>query len=200
MEKLKLKIEEMIAVVLAILMMYLDDLWDIIKTVVITCVVCFLITHFVVMPVRVNGTSMYPTLYNNSIGFSSVISTKIEQIERFDIVIVHLDDKNENLVKRVIGLPNETIEYIDDVLYVNGTAIEETFLDQQYCDSQKILRGLTNFTGDFSYQLGENEYFCLGDNRPVSSDSRFYGPFSSEQIIAKGVFAILPISQFGLAQ
>ena len=200
MEKLIIKLEEMLAVALAALMMYLDDIWDIIKTVVVTFLVCFVITHYIAMPVRVDGTSMYPNLYNDSIGFSSVISTRIEAIERFDVVIVHLQDKNENLVKRVIGLPNETIEYIDDVLYVDGIKVDEPFLDKNYCESQIMLRGLNNFTSDFTYTLADNEYFCLGDNRAVSQDSRFYGPFSSGQIIAKGVFTIFPLSKFGFCQ
>ena len=63
-----------------------------------------------------------------------------------------------------------------------------------------MLRGLNNFTSDFTYTLADNEYFCLGDNRAVSQDSRFYGPFSSQQIIAKAVFTIFPLSKFGFCQ
>lgn len=79
------------------------------------------------MPIVVNGSSMYPTLQDKSYGFSNIFSRRVSGIERFDIVVVYLESRDENLVKRVIGLPNETITFTNDTLYVNGTPIDQPF-------------------------------------------------------------------------
>ncbi len=200
METLKLKITEFLGTFFIAILIYLDDILDTIVTVITTVVVCLIVTHFIFMPVRVKGTSMYPTLYDQSIGFSNIIGRNISGLQRFDIVIIHIDEKDENLVKRVIGLPNETISYTKGVLYIDGRVVEEEFLDQNYVKQQLEFSYHDYFTDDFTYTLSDDEYFCMGDNRLVSSDSRVYGPFSSDEIISKGVFIIYPFSKFGLAQ
>ncbi len=200
MEGLKLKITELFATAFMWLMIYLDEIKDMIVTIVTTMIICLIITHFFFMPVRVKGTSMYPTLYNGSIGFSSIINRKVNGIKRFDIVIIYVEEKGENLVKRVIGLPGETITYNKGILYVDGVAVEEYFLDEEYVKQQVSLSYHDYFTDDFTYSLGEDEYFCLGDNRLVSSDSRFYGPFNSKELVSKDIFIIYPFDKFGLAK
>lgn len=127
---------------------------------------------------------MYPTLHDGDRGFSFIITRNIN-IERFDICVVDGDDIDYLLVKRVIGLPGETIEYIDNKLYVNGEYIEEDFLSQEVN------------TYDFSITLGENEYYCLGDNRENSNDSRHYGAFKKEEIKSTKFFIYYPFSDFG---
>ncbi|MBR0137795.1 MAG: signal peptidase I, partial [Erysipelotrichaceae bacterium] len=94
-----------------------------------------------------------------------------------------------------------TITYSDGRLYVDGTEIEETFLDQQYIEEymKEHYNSEGFFTKDFSITLGEDEYFCMGDNRRVSQDSRYYGPFSKDDILSIGVFALWPLSEFGSA-
>lgn len=149
--------------------------------------------NFVIRPIQVKGSSMYPTLQNGSLGVSNLLGYNMNGIKRFDIVIVYLEDKKEYLVKRVVGLPNETVAYIDGRLYVNGEAVAEDFLDQNYRDS---------YEGDFMEDvapvtLAADEYFCLGDNRPHSTDSRYYGPFKESKIMSKGVFIFYPFEAFG---
>lgn len=147
-------------------------------------VLAFFLQAFILFPCVVDGTSMDPNLKNNDFGYSFKIS-KLFGINRFDIVVISVDDvKDKMLVKRVIGLPNETIKYENNKLYVNGEYIEEPFINNKY-------------TNDFSYTLGDNEYFCLGDNRDVSRDSRYYGPFSIEDIISVHVLVVYPLSNFG---
>ncbi len=200
MESIRLKITELVAAAFMWILIYLDDIKDMIVTVVTTMIVCLIITRFFFMPVRVKGTSMYPTLYNGSIGFSSIISRRVSGIERFDIVIIYVEEKDENLVKRVIGMPGETISYNKGTLYIDGDPIEEYFLDDEYVKQQVELSYHDYFTDDFTYTLAEDEYYCLGDNRLVSSDSRFYGPFNSKDIISKDIFIIYPFEKFGLAE
>ena len=96
----------------------------------------------------------------------------------------------------MIGLPGETIEYRQDQLLVNGEAVAEDFFDQDYKRSQSA-NG--SFTQDFGpVTLADDEYFMLGDNRPYSSDSRWYGPFKKEQIKAKDVVVLFPFQQIGV--
>lgn len=169
------------------------ELIDLIKTMVFSLIVVFLITTFVAKPVKVNGDSMYPQVKDEQVGFSMVFGKN--QIERFDIVVVYIEEANKYLVKRVIALPNETVSYKDSQLYINGVAVDEAFLDEDYVSSQSSTR---SFTGDLEITLGEGEYFLLGDNRPYSKDSRSYGAFHQEDIISKGLFVLYPFNEFGV--
>ena len=130
---------------------------------------------------------MYPTYKDGQIGVS-VIPSK-ENIERFDVVIVK-DSDGKMIVKRVIGMPGETLSYKDDVLYIDGISTAETFLDKEY-----VALCSKPFTFDIEpLTLGKDEYYCLGDNRRISRDSRYYGPFQSDDIVSKGVY-VLPFGQ-----
>jgi len=134
---------------------------ELIPYVVITLVVLF-IRMYIVSPVRVDGNSMYPTLNNGEF----LLLTKFDKsYDRFDIVV--LKYRNQKLVKRIIGLPGEHVEYKNNKLYVNGKVIEENF---------KLFE-----TKDFNItELGydvipDNYYFVVGDNRGASLDSRKIG-------------------------
>ena len=106
------------------------QIFDFIRTFVISLIAVFLITQFIIKPIRVDGNSMYPTLNNNELGIASVFKTYNQDIKRFDIVIIKLESK-EYLIKRVIGMPNEVIEYKDNILYINNEAVSEEFLNEE---------------------------------------------------------------------
>lgn len=166
---------------------------DFIKEVGISLLVVLLVMHFIAKPVIVKGSSMYPTLQDGDFAFSNILGVKMNKISRFDIVIIHIPEKNEYIVKRVIGLPGETVEYKDDKLYIDGEYVEEPFLDESYTSTY------SQFTSDIeSITLGDDEYYCLGDNRPNSSDSRVYGPFKKDKITSKGLFIFFPFKDFNL--
>lgn len=174
------------------------DLLDFGITLLISFTAVFLLVSYVVRPIRVEGNSMYPTLESDSLGFSNIIGRNTSGIDRFDIVVIKVsnDEGTKYLVKRVIGLPGDTIRYESGVLYVNGEVTEEPFLDSNYVTSYG---GIGTFMGNLSeITLGDDEYYCLGDNRPVSRDSRYYGPFKGTDIISKGAFIIFPLSDFGV--
>ena len=143
--------------------------------------VVVLIKTFLVSPIRVNGASMNPTLNDKDIMLLDEISYRFSDIERFDIVVVKEED--EYLIKRVIGLPGETVEYKNDKLYIDGKYVKEDFKHKE--------------TFDFSTTLGKDEYFIMGDNRTNSTDSRVFGPISRDKIMGKTSLTILPISRFG---
>ncbi|MDO5108870.1 MAG: signal peptidase I [Erysipelotrichaceae bacterium] len=159
------------------------------------CLAAVLLTvNFILRPIQVKGSSMYPTLTNGAVGVSNLLGYRMDGISRFDIVIIYMEDKNEYLVKRCIGLPGETIHAADGIVYINGEPVDQEFLNTEYAET---FDGV--FMGDFEpVTLGEDEYFCMGDNRPHSTDSRYYGPFSKDMIVSKGVFILFPFSGFGV--
>lgn len=157
--------------------------------------VTFVTFHYILLPVKISGDSMYPTLKNDENALMDAWHTKKDEIGRFDIVVIDSIDLDKYIVKRVIGLPGEKIEYIDDQLYIDGKFYAEDFLDQQYIRQIKEEKGLSQFTDDFQIQLGDNEIFVLGDNRIASLDSRVLGPFSYDKIIARNGIILYPFSE-----
>ena len=173
------------------------ELLDLFRTVLI-CVVCvFICTNFFFKPVRVEGDSMKPTLLDGEYGFSNVFSILNEDYERFDIVVVNHEADDSLWVKRIIGLPGETVEYKDQKLYINGEYMEEPFLDEEYIKEQTA-GGLVPFTQDFGpVVVGEDEVFLMGDNRLVSHDSRAVGCFKIDDLVSKSVFVYFPFNKIG---
>ncbi|OCN05546.1 hypothetical protein A4S06_08245 [Erysipelotrichaceae bacterium MTC7] len=144
----------------------------------------------IVRIVYVEGSSMYPTLENGEMGLTGILSRYLGHIERFDIVTTYDHEEQKSLTKRIIGLPGETIQYRDDMLYINGEVVDEYFLDERY-KSKQTNHGIEKFTSDFGpLVLGEDEYFLCGDNRRVSRDSRMFGAVKRSDIISKGLFVI----------
>ena len=157
-----------------------DLFWFFIKALVLVVI----LINFVFIPCVVNGSSMNPTYSEGEYGYSFTITKKLG-INRFDTAVIRASASNEKLlVKRVIGMPNDTLEYKDNKLYINGVYYEEPFLGDVTTPDMKVV-------------LGENEYYCLGDNRNVSRDSRFYGPFDGGQIVSTHLMIIYPFSRFG---
>ena len=132
---------------------------------VVAVIMCMLVLRTIFKPVIVQGISMEPTYHENQY----IIGHWFYDLNRFDCVTVNVDDLQ--LIKRIVGLPGETIEYKDNVLYVNGTVVDDPYGN--------------GITKDFSITLGADEYFCMGDNREHSKDSRSYGAFKYDQIAAK---------------
>ena len=149
-------------------------------TIIICLVIAKLITSFVFLSVMVDGSSMYPTLSNGDKAITDGLFYKIGRIDRFDIVIVEHKKFEDKLVKRVVGLPGETIEYRDSVLYVNGKKVEENFLPDG-------VETKMSYGNDIKITLGDDEYYVLGDNRENSTDSRVLGPIKKSQIKGRGI-------------
>lgn len=151
---------------------------------IIIIVVVLLIKHYVITPIKVNGNSMNNTLKNKDIMILDKISYRFQEIERFDIVVIKKG--NDYLIKRVIGLPGETVEYKNNKLYINGKNIDEKFIHEK--------------TNDFIMEdkIPDDCYFVVGDNRPVSNDSRYIGVINKKDILGKTSLVIFPFSRFGV--
>ena len=148
---------------------------------VVIIILVLIIKSNVVAPIRVNGRSMYSTLKNGDIMILDIIGYRTSELKRFNIVVI--DNGKDYLIKRVIALPNEEIEYKDNKLYINGKLIKD-----------KYGKGKTK---DFKVKLKKDEYFVLGDNREDSLDSRYYGPFNKKRILGKTSFTVFPFNRFG---
>lgn len=167
---------------------------EFLKSLITSLILVLLVTNFILKPIKVNGSSMFPTLNDQALGFSNILAYELFGLNRFDVVIVYVESMDEYLVKRVIALPNETIEFKQDILYINGTAVAEGFINPAYL--QQIKTPTRNFTMDFGpVTLAENEVFLMGDNRPFSSDSRIFGSFKLDAILSKDIYIFFPLHQ-----
>lgn len=153
--------------------------------------------HFVFTPVVVKGDSMDPTLIDGE----RVIALKNTEIKRFDIVTFPApDDPGKNYIKRVIGLPGDTIEYKNDELYINGKEYEEPYLDEfkgELEDDQPLTSDFTLNDLFGAEKVPEGELFVLGDNRRISKDSRIIGMIKEKNIMADVKFVFWPLDRFG---
>ena len=188
----------------------LEDILDFVKVFVISAIVILLFVNFVAHPVRVDGKSMYPTLKDGEFGFTNVGGVLLNGVERGDIVVVTMEEEGQKThwVKRVIGLPGDTVSCVNDVVYINGKVLDETkYIDPDYRQSlvdkfgyfNKVPNADNTNVLDFEeVKLKDDEYYIMGDNRPYSKDSRYVGPVKKSQIFAKKMLVLLPISDIGV--
>ena len=146
---------------------------------VIIVIIVVLIRTFLVTPVRVSGDSMHDTLVDGDI---LLLKKYNKSFERYDIVV--FDRNGEQLIKRIIGLPGEYIECVDGKIYINDALIKDIDTNLVTSDFNKIY-------------IPENHYFVLGDNRPISNDSRYFGPINKKDIKGTVSFTIFPFGHFG---
>lgn len=188
----------------------LEDILGFIKVFVVSAIVILLFVNFVAHPVRVDGRSMYPTLKDGEFGFTNVGGVLLNGVERGDIVVVTMEEEGQKThwVKRVIGLPGDTVSCVNDVVYINGKVLDETkYIDPDYRQSlvdkfgyfNKVPNADNTNVVDFEeVKLKDDEYYVMGDNRPYSKDSRYVGPVKKSQIFANKMLVLLPISDIGV--
>ncbi len=154
---------------------------------VIVIIVILLIRHYLVSLIKVDGNSMKDTLRNKDIMILDKASYRFNKINRFDIVVIKQD--KEYLIKRVIGLPSEDIEYKNNQLYINGKKVKENFSHKKTQDFDIEELGYKKIPKDY--------YFVLGDNRTNSMDSRIIGFIPKKNIIGKATITIYPFNRLG---
>lgn len=143
---------------------------------------------FLYQPVKVEGTSMNPLLSDQERIFINKFVYRFEPIERGDVVVFWYPlDRSKSFIKRVVGLPGETIEIRDGHLYINGDELADQYVPAGYIDS-------SNYG---PRKIPPAEYFVMGDHRDSSNDSRVFGPVPRSFIYGKAVFAYWPVDHFG---
>lgn len=148
----------------------------------IIIIAVLLIKAYIFTPVIVNGPSMMDTLHDKDIMILDKIGMKLGGIDRFDIVVIQTSQSK--IIKRVIGLPGETVEYKDNKLYINDKEVADPYPSQVTSDIEKQI-------------IPENTYYVLGDNRTDSVDSRILGPISKDKILGHATFIVYPFNRFG---
>ena len=174
------------------------EIWEYVKMIIIVVVVVMIVNNVILINAKIPSESMENTIMTgdrifgfrlaygvNLDIFGKEISKKVKDPERFDIIIFkYPDDESQLFIKRLIGLPGETVEIIDGKVYINGS--EEPLDDSFTAEVPK---------GNFGpYVVPEDSYFMLGDNRQNSKDSRFWNNtfVSFDQIVGKAVIRYFP--------
>ncbi|PKR78457.1 signal peptidase I [Halalkalibacillus sediminis] len=166
------------------------EIWEWSKAIVIALLLAFVLRSFVFATSVVEGTSMDPTLHNGERVIFNKAIYLLDEPARGEIVIIQ--HPNKNYVKRVIGLPNDTIEVKDYVLHINGEPIEEVYLSEEQKEG----------TGNFDpITVPEGKYFVMGDNRSISKDSRNgLGLIEEDDIIGRSEVIIFPFDEISLTR
>ncbi len=152
-----------------------------------------IVPTYIIQRTIVDGPSMEDTLHDGESLLVEKISWHFGWIDRFDIIVFYpygREVEEEYYVKRVIGLPGETVQIIGSEIYINGEVLEENYGKDPITNPGRAAEPIT---------LGEDEYFVLGDNRAVSLDSRYdsVGNVKRENIGGKAIFRIWPLNKFG---
>lgn len=145
---------------------------------------------FIAEPYIVSGESMFPTFDTGHYLIVDKISYKFKNPQRFDVVVmIYPEDVSKDFLKRIIGLPNETVVIKDGKVTIKNDSNQEGFiLEENYIQMPKM--------ENLSKQLGKDEYFVMGDNREGSFDSRYWGSLPRKDIIGKPLVRILPFQKF----
>lgn len=164
---------------------------EIIKFSILALLIVVPFRMFVAQPFIVSGASMAPTFETGEYLVVDRATYHLEQPERGDVVIFRYpNDPSKFFIKRIIGLPGETVELANGITTIEKNA-QRTVLDEPYLERDRTDDHLT-------ITLSQDEYFVMGDNRAASSDSRVWGPVPRENIVGRAFIRLLPPTHFGI--
>jgi len=179
----------------------LGCLLEVVETLVLTLIIFFVIQNFVAQPYQVEMGSMERTLEPGQYVLVDKLTPRFDAYHRGDIVVFHppaaAAKSGTPYIKRVIGVPGDTVEIRDDgLVYINGTALDEPYL---YEDEPSGLPQATTVSLDQArWTITDGEFFLMGDHRSDSSDSRVFGAVAAEQIIGRAWLRYWPLDTFGV--
>jgi len=166
--------------------------FDFLQGIVVVLAIMVMIYLFVMSPQEINGASMEPNFHNGEYILTNKIEYKLKDPSRGDVVVFKSPRNKEiDYIKRVIGLPGDTVSLNDNALFVNGEKVDEPYLA-----SDVVIFGGSYLREGEEIVVPEGMYFVVGDNRPHSSDSREFGPVPKEDFIGKALLRYWPFSEF----
>jgi len=167
---------------------------DLVKFALIALLIVVPVRIFIAQPFIVRGASMEPTFQNGEYLIVDQLSYRLGDPKRGDVIILRYPkDESVFFIKRVIGLPGETVEIVGDSITIlprNGT--DPITLDESYIPPER----LQNEYG--VYTLTDDEYFVMGDNRNESSDSRVWGPLPARDVVGRALVRLLPVTRINV--
>ena len=163
---------------------------ELVETVVLSLII-FLLIRQVVQNYRIENHSMEPNFYEGQFVLVNKLAYRLGQPDRGDVVVFHNpSNTNEDYIKRIIGIPGDTVEVREQTVYINGQPMIEEFPHNPIQFGDYVPPTV----------VGEDQLFVMGDNRPNSSDSRVFGPISQDLAVGQAWLRIWPLPVFGFVQ
>lgn len=172
---------------------FLDFSFETIRVVIVSLIIIFVVRSFVIQPFFVKGSSMEPNFQDGNYLIVNEIDYRFETPKRGDVIVFRYpNNPSEFFIKRVIGLPGETVEIKDNKIKIYSKENPNGFL----LDESSYLTSTVVTTGSISQKLASDEYYVLGDNRGASSDSRRWGVLPYHFIVGKAWVRAFPFDHF----
>jgi len=170
-----------------------NSFWELARFALLAIAIVIPIRMFIAQPFIVSGSSMVPTFTNGEYLIVDELSYKLGEPERGDVVIFRYpNDQKKFFIKRIIGLPNEIVEIDGSTITITNEETEEKIkLNEPY------VKNISE--NNIRFELRDDEYYVMGDNRTASSDSRYWGAVPKKLLIGKAFLRLLPISKIDLA-
>jgi len=171
---------------------FLNFVWEILKIVIISLAIIIPIRYFLIQPFYVKGASMDPNFFDGDYLIIDEISYRFSAPEREDVIIFRYPlDQSQFFIKRIIGLPGETVKVEDGKIFIKNKSIAS---GEFVLDESSYLENIST-AGNVEMSLGDDEYFVLGDNRDASSDSRKWGAIKKDYIIGRAWVRAWPFNR-----
>lgn len=170
---------------------FLAGILELAQVVIVSLIIVFLVRTYLIQPFLVKGASMEPNFQDGNYLIIDELSYRFRQPQRDEIIVFkYPKDPKQYFIKRIIGLPNERVEIKDQKVTIYNQQSPNGFvLDESYLPPENVTKGNENF------QLGPNDYFVMGDNRLYSSDSRYWGPVPSDDLVGKVWLRAWPLDE-----
>ena len=175
-------------------------IFDLMKTGVIVFAIAFCLRYFAVQPFIVDGESMMPNYVNNEYILAEKVSYLTGQPKRGDVIVFRYPgNPNVSYIKRIIGLPGDTVTIENSTVKITSDKYPEgAIVDEKYLSGDALTLAEGTSSGAYTTKVDAGEYFVMGDNRQHSSDSREWGLLPKSNIIGRAWLTILPANKFGI--
>ena len=169
-----------------------QSFWEMVRFALLALLIVVPIRAFVAEPFIVSGSSMVPTFEDGDYLVIDKLSYELGSPERYDVAVFRYpNDPSKFFIKRIIGLPNETIDIAGSVVTIRNEGNQEGFiLEQPFVENPS--------DSETHFELKDNEYFVMGDNRRASSDSRYWGAVNKEFLTGRALVRLLPFNKINI--